>query len=53
MLFLRYTGDSDLEEICDGGDVAGTRTLPGVWHIFSNLRGKDEVMKMKHDKNER
>lgn len=32
---------SDLEEVCDGGDMAGTGTLPGIWHIISNLKEKE------------
>lgn len=29
--------NTDLEELGDGGHVAGARTLPGVWHVFPNL----------------
>lgn len=32
---------SDLEEVCDGGDMAGTGTLPGICHIISNLKEKE------------
>lgn len=31
---------SDLEEVCDGGHVAGTGTFSGIWHVFADLRDK-------------
>lgn len=41
----QYWAVSDLEEVCDGGDVTGTGTFPGIWHVFANLRGKEVVVK--------
>lgn len=32
---------SDLEEVCDGGDVAGTGALPGIWDVLSDLKERD------------
>lgn len=41
---------SDLEEVCDGGDVTGTGTFPGVWHVFADLRGKEVAVKKQENK---
>ncbi len=28
---------SDLEEVSNGGDMTGTGTFPGIWHIIPDL----------------
>lgn len=40
---------SDLEEFCDGGDMAGTGTLPGIWHIISNLKENERRCNNKNE----
>lgn len=40
---------SDLEEVCDGGDMAGTGTLPGIWHIISNLKENERRCNNKNE----